>query len=95
MGLSDDCEELKTLRRFRDTYLLASREGEKEVADYYAHSPRVLEKIRSEANSKETLRRIYHELVVPTVKMIHRKEYAAAHAHYRTFVQDLWPDSAR
>ncbi len=93
MGLSDDCEELQTLRHFRDTYLLASREGEKEVAAYYAHSPRVLKKIRSEANSRETLRRIYHELVVPTVKMIHRKEYAAAHTHYRTFVRDLCSDS--
>lgn len=93
MGLRDDCEELQTLRHFRDAYLLASREGEKEVEAYYANSPRVLEKIRSEANSKETFRRIYHELVVPTVKMIHRKEYAAAHSHYSTFVRDLCSDS--
>jgi hypothetical protein len=89
MGLNDDCEELQTLRYFRDTYLLASPEGRKEVAAYYANSPRVLCKIRSAKNSNETLRYIFHELVLPTVNLIQRKEYAAAHAHYRFFVQNL------
>jgi len=93
MGLDDDCEELQTLRYFRDTYLLASSEGRKEVAAYYTHSPRVLLKIRSTKNSNEYLRYIFHELVGPTVNLIQKKEYAAAHAHYRAFVQNLIANS--
>ena len=38
-GLSDDCIELSTLRKFRDEYILNLENGEKDIKEYYDTAP--------------------------------------------------------
>lgn len=44
-GLPDDCDELETLRRFRDDHLLKSEHGAAMVAHYYSVAPDIAESL--------------------------------------------------
>jgi hypothetical protein len=59
MGLSDDCEELTTLRRFRDTYLLSKSNGKELIELYYEHSPKIVAAIHEQENKEEILKGLY------------------------------------
>ncbi|MCP2729229.1 eCIS core domain-containing protein [Limnofasciculus baicalensis] len=59
LGLSDDCEELTTLRRFRDTYLLSKSNGKDLVELYYEHSPKIVAAIHEQENKEEILKGLY------------------------------------
>ena len=41
-GLPDDCRELTVLRNFRDTYLKASADGQRDVCEYYHVAPMIV-----------------------------------------------------
>lgn len=45
VGLPDNCNELKTLRWFRDNYLLSSNEGEALVEHYYQIAPDICKRL--------------------------------------------------
>jgi hypothetical protein len=45
LNLPDDCEQLTTLRNFRDTYMKYSPEREELVAQYYREAPAIVEKL--------------------------------------------------
>ncbi len=42
LGKDDNCQELNTLRKFRDEYLLASSEGRVMVESYYRLAPSLM-----------------------------------------------------
>lgn len=52
-GLPDDCQELETLRAFRDSYLLNSPEGEAMVAHYYSVAPPIAELLTEPAELEQ------------------------------------------
>ncbi|MEM9842953.1 MAG: CFI-box-CTERM domain-containing protein, partial [Pseudomonadota bacterium] len=45
IGLADDCWELKTLRKFRDTWLAQQPGGMQDIKRYYRHAPAIAEKL--------------------------------------------------
>lgn len=45
-GLADDCDELITLRAFRDQYMRQSEQGRKLVDEYYAVAPRIVDELK-------------------------------------------------
>lgn len=65
VGLLDDCFELRSLRRFRDSYLLASPGGAAQVARYYQIAPYVLRNIPA-ARKRAELLRLYAIYILPS-----------------------------
>lgn len=88
-GLPDHCEELQTLRSFRDGYLSQQPEGPAEIEQYYATAPNIVEAINQLPDAIKIWNRIYEELVKPCVQMIHANQNAEAHQLYKSFANKL------
>ena len=88
-GLPDDCEELTTLRAFRDGYMKSLPHGQADICEYYHTAPAIVEHIRSLPNAKEIFDRIYTELVVPCVELIHAGKNNEAYTKYCDYVKSL------
>ena len=74
-NLPIDCEELMTLHDYRDSYVLKIPNGKKEIAIYYAISPKLIEAINKQKNSEEIYETIYTNLLVPCTELIKDKQY--------------------
>ena len=88
-GLSDDCHELTTLRRFRDGYMRSIPEGAADICEYYHTAPLIVEKIRQLPDAAEVFEKLYHELVVPCVALIESGKNEEAYASYRSYTKML------
>ncbi|MBQ5952180.1 MAG: hypothetical protein IJL66_08540 [Lachnospiraceae bacterium] len=62
MGLPDDCEELQTLRRFRDEVLDRTITGHSLKLHYYEVAPKLLQKLEGRNDRNEILARLYEEI---------------------------------
>ena len=69
-GLPDDCHELETLRRFRDTWLKKQPGGQELVKRYYAIAPKIVGTINDNPDRKGIWEEIYEKMVLPCVKLI-------------------------
>jgi hypothetical protein len=87
-GLADDCEELQTLRRFRDGYLRQREDGEAAIRHYRAVAPRVLAALARREDEDEVLEAIYG-VIARCVVLIHRGRHARAFKRYRGMVRQL------
>lgn len=83
LDLPDDCDELTTLRRFRDNYMLTFEEGRAEVKEYYAVAPEVVKAISARPNALAIYRRIFDEIVSPCVKLIKQGRLELARTTYK------------
>ena len=88
-GLPDDCDELTTLRQFRDTYLKEHSGGEADIREYYKIAPAIVSAIKERKNSLELFEQIYEELVLPCVERIKRGDNEGAYTAYKEYVKDL------
>ena len=84
-GLPDSCEELQTLRSFRDGYLASQPDGQMEIEQYYAIAPKIVAAVNQRPDAAEIWNRIYEELVLPCVQMIHANQNAEVHRLYREY----------
>ncbi|MCI6851018.1 MAG: hypothetical protein MR883_05800 [Clostridiales bacterium] len=88
-GLPDHCEELQTLRFFRDEYLAKQPGGQAEIEQYYALAPRIVTAINQLPNATAVWNTVYQELVELCVQMIHANQNAAAHQFYKSYASNL------
>ena len=88
-GLPDDCYELTLLRRFRDEYVLSTEKGKCDIAHYYTVAPKIVSKIKLEANAKEIFKDIYSSLITPCVELISLGENAKAYCFYKQYSTEL------
>lgn len=88
-GLPDDCEELTTLRAFRDGYMKSLPRGHLDICEYYHVAPIIVEKIQSLPNAREIWDQIYNELVSPCVNLIQKGKQEDAYLKYRNYVSKL------
>lgn len=88
-GLPDQCEELQTLRSFRDEYLVRQPSGQAEIEQYYALAPRIVTAINQLPNATAVWNTVYQELVEPCVQMIHANQNAVAHRLYKAYLLKL------
>jgi hypothetical protein len=88
MGLSDDCEELTLLRRFRDSYLLQKKNGEQLIDLYYRYSPQIVTAIRRRDDEEEILKRLYGIIRV-CVEAIKQQDYEFTYQTYCKMVIGL------
>lgn len=82
-GLPDDCYELETIRRFRDTWLRNQANGEEEIRTYYEIAPKIVEAFNRFENKKAIWNDIYEKIVLPCVKLIESEKYQAAFNLYK------------
>tara|TARA_R110002051_G_scaffold30487_1_gene70508 strand:- start:12211 stop:12678 length:468 start_codon:yes stop_codon:yes gene_type:complete len=83
-GLADDCDELTTLRHFRDEVLLFSREGRTLVEEYYNEAPSLVPFIKDGEENK----RVWHD-IQETVAHIERGHHTEAIASYFSMFERL------
>lgn len=88
-NLPDDCYELETLRRFRDTYVKLQPTGKDDIALYYANAPLIVKRISELPNANEIFLALYQELVLPCVNLIDKEEYAKAYELYLNITLQL------
>ena len=65
LGLSDDCFELRTLRRYRDRVLIAMPDGHAALAAYYLVAPSILERLPQEERATQLLS-VYIRFILPS-----------------------------
>lgn len=61
-GLPDNCTQLKTLRNFRDTVMIKTKEGRELVKLYYRVAPEIVLRIKNNQNHKEEFGLIFNNV---------------------------------
>lgn len=85
-GLPDDCEELQSLRNFRDSYMLATEEGKVLVKLYYAVAPSIVEAIDSRPDAASVYARLDSLFIQPALHRIGSGELEVALGIYTALV---------
>ena len=89
IGLADDCWELETLRRFRDSWLKNQPTGEGDIAEYYAKAPAMADDIRKH---KSALVQAYWKWVLPSAILAQFGFNHQAYKHYMRGMRKLSRD---
>ncbi len=87
-GLPDDCDELQTLRAFRDNWLRQQPGGAAEIQAYYQTGPAIVAALRCDGGTAR-FDQLYRELVLPCVADIKAGRMEEAYRRYRQTVVDL------
>ena len=82
MHLSDDCEELTLLRKYRDQLIKEDPEFKEIVLEYYKVAPQIVAEINKDENKDQILDNIYNELVVPVTNYLKDGQIDKAKEHY-------------
>ena len=88
-NLSDDCDELKTLREFRDSFMMSTVQGRSEVEHYYAIAPAIVESIDKLPNATEIWNKLFADTILPAVTLIKENNVDAAYQLYKNCVLEL------
>ena len=88
-GLPDDCEELETLRWFRDNWLRQQPDGEAAIQRYYEIAPQIVEKINGLPDAQKQWERMYSEQVCPCAETIRSGKNEEAFMLYSAWVKEL------
>lgn len=88
-GLPDDCDELETLRAFRDGYLQGREGGEREIRYYYTVAPKIVEAVNKRDDAAQIWHYVYEELVAPCVRMIKDGQNEEAYELYKNYTMLL------
>lgn len=87
-NLLDHCPELRTLREWRDSYVVENYPDE--IAEYYEKAPAIVEAI--DALPAESSSKVYadiYENVIKCVDYITKNDYVKAYNQYHTMYNDL------
>lgn len=87
--LPDNCYELETLRKFRDTYVRLQPTGEEDISLYYKNAPIIVNEINKLPNAHQIFCYLYQKLVLPCVELIDKEEYTKAYNLYRDITMQL------
>lgn len=66
----DDCYELTTLRKFRDTWLIGQSDGKELIEEYYAIAPDIVNAIDGSSKKDEIYMHIWSNYIEPCIKLI-------------------------
>lgn len=86
LGLPDDCYTLQTLRKFRDSYMLATNVRRTYVQEYYATAPKAVSVIKEKENAKEIFAQLYSDYILPALLAIEQGNLDRAFKIYRQLV---------
>lgn len=89
LGLSEDCEELRLMKAYRDNYLMHQPYGPAYIKEYYNIAPTIVKRIASSGMADEIYKRIYETYLSECVRMIKNGENEACFALYTKMVNEL------
>lgn len=81
MGLADDCDELQTLREFRDSWLKENHP--EDITQYYEEAPGIVERIKKIEESEDLFIYLYHAFIYPAVEKIKAEDFQGAYITYK------------
>ncbi len=93
LGKGDDCEELNTFRRFRDSWLAKTELGEAKINEYYLFAPMIVRAIDQSENKEAVYRNIWDEHLSPCLNMIREGNPRKCAEEYESMVlklEDEW-----
>lgn len=88
-GLEDNCHELTTLRKFRDSWLKNSENGKDLIDTYYLIAPKIVSEINKTKDSKSVYEMIYDKMVKPCVELIENNKFDEALDLYKSVTLEL------
>ena len=88
-GLPDDCEELMTLRRFRDEWVANTPQGSGEIREYYRLAPQIVKAVNARPDAPEVWDRIYRELVLECMDLIRKGKSGETYRLYKSYTLSL------
>ncbi|MBQ3393841.1 MAG: hypothetical protein IJG64_01650 [Oscillospiraceae bacterium] len=89
-GLADDCYELATLRRYRDTYLNDREGGNLDIDEYYSLAPQIVHAIDRLPDRDRIWSKVYEELISTCVRLIEEGKNEEAYRTYKRYTHRLW-----
>jgi hypothetical protein len=95
LGLPDDCDELATLRWYRDAILLPSEPGRREVEAYYAVAPSIVEAINRRPDCRRVYEGLYWQYIRTAVDAIRECRHGEAYALFKELVREASQQSGR
>jgi len=88
-GLKDDCYELQTLRKFRDSYLLKTEKGKEKVAHYYNSAPQIVKRLEADDRRNILFEEIFHQIKI-ACQAIEYEDFERASNIYESAVVKLY-----
>lgn len=88
-GLPDNCVELETLRRFRDSWVVSHINGIEEIEDYYTFAPVVVDNINRRSDAVHIYELIYTEVIQKCVNYIFVGQNDKAYQLYKNSMLTL------
>lgn len=90
-GLPDDCDELQTLRQFRNVYMAGLPGGPELIAEYERIAPEIVNAIRKmpEPESDEEFRTIFKQEIIPAVNAVKSGDLEEALRLYKEMTEKL------
>ena len=88
-GLPDDCYELATLRKYRDSWLSEQPECKSIIAKYYEIAPKIVAAIDKLENHKVIYEAIYEKMIAPCIALIEAGKMQETLALYRDMTLQL------
>lgn len=85
----DDCYELKTLRNYRDRYLMKSAEGSSLIQEYYDIAPTIVKRINRKTEAKAIYQGICEMYLSPCIKKIEQNDLVGCKLVYEEMVRAL------
>lgn len=85
----DDCYELTTLRKFRDSWLANQLNGDELIKEYYRIAPTIVETIDALENKDDIYMHIWNDYIMPCIKLIELTAYEACRDLYIQMVNEL------
>lgn len=74
-GKEDDCEELTTLRHYRDTWLRDQEDGEALIREYYECAPKIVDAMKQSERYGEYCETFLSEYIKPCIAFIHEERF--------------------
>ena len=89
LGKPDDCYELRTLRNYRDEYLMGCEDGAGIVRTYYDIAPTIVNRINKSDNRKQVYQDIFNRYINPCIMMIEEGKQSDCKKLYSEMVYSL------
>lgn len=89
IGLTDDCWELRSLRKYRDEVLSHEEEGSVLIERYYAAAPSIVAAIQASKHSKKILNSLYWRYILPCSVLVRLKLYSQSKKRYKRMIEIL------
>ncbi|MCD2491296.1 hypothetical protein LQE92_01470 [Lacrimispora sp. NSJ-141] len=88
-GKPDDCQELQSLRKFRDTYMMKSEDGRALVEEYYEVAPAIVTCMDMEEDRAGIYRSVWSTYLEPCLQDIAAGREEACEERYVEMVRSL------